>query len=212
MMERSLVWKSCQVIARIGTTLLFDLKTYGRDNVPQTGGVILVANHQSYLDPVLVAVQLRRPVSYMAKSELFTNRYFGWLIRTLHAYPVRQGEGDVGAVRETIRRLQEGYALNIYPEGSRTETGQIGRMEKGIALIIRRAGVPIVPVAIQGSFIAWPVWRWIFRAYPIRVLYGQPMDLTKLKSQEILQQIDVALHSLQAQLRRGSCPKRRLAS
>ena len=100
--------RTCR-FSRIGTTLLFDLKTFDRHNVPRNGGVILAANHQSYLDPVLVAVHLRRPVSFMAKSELFTNRYFGWLIRTLHAYPVRQGEGDVGAVKETIRRLQEGY-------------------------------------------------------------------------------------------------------
>jgi 1-acyl-sn-glycerol-3-phosphate acyltransferase len=203
-MERSLVWKCMQVFARIGTTLLFDLKTFDRRNVPRTGGVILAANHQSYLDPVLVAVHLRRPVSFMAKSELFTNRYFGWLIRTLHAYPVRQGEGDVGAVKETIRRLQEGYIVNIYPEGSRTETGQIGPMEKGIALVIRRAGVPVVPVAIEGSYAAWPKDRKIFRGRPIRVIYGKPMDLSALKSDQILQRLDAALRALHARLCDGN--------
>src|SRR5580658_503146 len=124
-MERSLVWKSLQIVARIGTTLLFDLKTFGTQNVPRQGGVILAANHQSYLDPVLVAVHLRRPVSYLAKSELFENRYLSWLIRALEAFPVRQGEGDISAVRETIRRLGEGYLLNLYPEGTRTLDGQI---------------------------------------------------------------------------------------
>jgi len=199
-MERSLVWKSLQVFARIGTTLLFDLKTFDRHNVPRSGGVILAANHQSYLDPVLVAVHLRRPVSFMAKSELFSNRYFGWLIRTLHAYPVRQGEGDVGAVKETIRRLQEGYIVNIYPEGSRTQTGEIGPMEKGIALVIRRAGVPVVPVAIDGSYAAWPKDRKIFRGRPIRVLYGEPMNLSGLKGEQILGRLDRALRSLHARL------------
>lgn len=198
--QRSLVWKSLQVFARIGTTLLFDLKIFDRGNVPRSGGVILAANHQSYLDPVLVAVHLCRPVSFMAKSELFTNRYFGWLIRTLHAYPVRQGEGDVGAVKETIRRLQEGYAVNIYPEGSRTETGQIGPMEKGIALVIRRAAVPVVPVAIEGSFAAWPKARRLFRGRPIRVIYGKPMNFTGMKAEQILAQLDAALRSLHARL------------
>jgi 1-acyl-sn-glycerol-3-phosphate acyltransferase len=139
MNQRSFVWKSLQIIARLGTTLMFDLKTYGDENVPKDGGVLLVANHQSYLDPVLVAVHLSRPVSFLAKSELFENPHFGWFIRMLHAFPVRQGEGDIGAVKEIIRRLGEGHALNIYPEGSRTETGEIGRLEKGVALVIRRA-------------------------------------------------------------------------
>src|ERR1700688_1742001 len=100
MTQRSLIWKYFQIIARIGTTLMFDLKTYGRENVPKDGGVLLVANHQSYLDPGLVAVHLYRPVSFLAKSELFENPYFGWFIRKLHAFPVRQGDGDVGAVKE----------------------------------------------------------------------------------------------------------------
>jgi 1-acyl-sn-glycerol-3-phosphate acyltransferase len=200
-MERSFLWKSLQIMARLGTTRRFDLKTFGRENVPKTGGVLLVANHQSYLDPVLVAVHLRRPVSFMAKSELFTNPYFGWLIRALHAYPVRQGEGDVGAIRETIRRLQEGHILNIYPEGSRTQTGEIGTMEKGVALIIRKAKVPVVPVAIDGSFKAWPKGHKFFHNHPIRVLYGKPMQLSELKGDEIVRQIDESLHRLFHELR-----------
>lgn len=201
MNERSFAWKSLQAISRILTTLLFDLKTYDRQNVPKTGGVLLVANHQSYLDPVLVAVQLYRPVSFLAKSELFTNPYFGWLIRLLHAFPVRQGEGDVGAVKETIRRLQEGYALNIYPEGSRTETGEIGPLEKGVALVIRRAGVPVVPVAIDGSFLAWPKRRKLFRPHPVRVIYGKPMDMSQMKGDQIVEELQRQLRTLQAALR-----------
>ena len=109
----------------------------GTKMCPKDGGVLLVANHQSFLDPVLVAVHLSRPVSFLAKSELFENPYFGWFIRMLHAFPVRQGEGDIGAVKEIIRRLGEGHAVNIYPEGSRTETGEMARLEKG-----RGAGDP----------------------------------------------------------------------
>jgi len=200
-MEESLVWKSLKVVTRILTTVLFDLKTYGRGNVPSRGGALLVANHQSYLDPMLIAVQLRRPVCFLARSSLFTNRYFGWLIRTLHAFPVRQGEGDVGAVKEAIHRLREGHVLNIYPEGSRSETGQIGPMEKGVALVIRRAGVPVVPVAIDGSFQAWPRDRILFRPHPIRVLYGPAMDLSRCSAEEILSRIDAALRGLLSQLR-----------
>jgi 1-acyl-sn-glycerol-3-phosphate acyltransferase len=201
--QRSFVWKSLQIIARVWTTLYFDLKTYGVENVPKTGGVLLVANHQSYLDPVLVAVHLYRPVSFLAKSELFENHYFGWLIRTLHAFPVRQGEGDIGAVKEVIRRLGEGYALNMYPEGSRTENGEVGPMEKGVALVIRRAGVPVVPVAIHGSFEAWPKGYKIFRPHRVRMKYGKPIDFNGKKGDEIVRELEERVKGLLAELQAG---------
>jgi len=201
MTQRSLLWKVLQAGCRIVTTLMFDLKVYGRDNLPSTGGVLLVANHQSYLDPILVAVHLKRPVSFLAKSELFENRYFGWLIRSLHAFPVRQGEGDVGAVRETIRRVQEGHVLNIYPEGSRSDDGEMAPLMSGIALIVKRAEAPIVPVAIEGAFGAWPRQRKIFRAHPVRIMYGPPLHVNGLKGREIVDLLDKTLRQMIAELR-----------
>jgi 1-acyl-sn-glycerol-3-phosphate acyltransferase len=201
-MERSFLWKSLQIVARFLTTMLFDLQVYGVENVPQTGGVLLVANHGSYLDPVLVAVRLRRPVSFLAKSELFENRWFGWLIRALHAFPVRQGQGDLAAVRETIRRLEEGYALNIYPEGTRTEDGQIAPLQRGVALVLRKTNVPIIPVAIDGSFEAWPSKNKIFRPGTIRVLYGKPMHFKDMDAHDILAKLHQALCDLLSELRR----------
>src|SRR5207244_1793322 len=146
-----------------------DIRIYGTRHVPKTGGVLLVSNHQSYLDPVLLAVGLERPLSYMAKSELFRNRAFAWLIRSLNAFPVEQGAGDVGAVKETIHRLQEGHALNIYPEGTRSDDGEMLPIEKGVGLVIRRAKVPVVPVVIDGAYRAWGKSMKFPRATPVRV-------------------------------------------
>jgi 1-acyl-sn-glycerol-3-phosphate acyltransferase len=201
-MERSLLWKSLQILARFLTTNLFDLKVYGIENVPETGGVLLVANHQSYLDPVLVAVRLRRAVSFMAKSELFENRYLGWLIRSLHAYPVRKGEGDIGAIRQAIQRLNAGYALNVYPEGTRTLDGKIAPLEKGIALILRKVDVPVIPVAIHGSFDAWPKGEKVFHSHPIRVNYGKPLYFKGLPAKEILDTLHTNLVCLHEELKR----------
>lgn len=200
--ERSLLWKLLKSFCRIVTSCLFDLKVYGRQHVPRHGGALLVANHQSYLDPIVVAVQLDRPVSFLAKSELFENLYFGGLIRSLHAFPVRQGEGDVGAVRETIRRLREGHVLNIYPEGSRSDDGEITALQAGISLIVRRAGVPIVPVVIDGAFKAWPRHRRLFRAAPVRVMYGPALHLNGMKSREIVDRIEATLRTMLHELRR----------
>jgi len=143
----SVVWRSMKVIVRIFTTLMFDLKVYGLHNVPSRGGALLLSNHQSNLDPMLIGVKLRRPASYMAKSELFEkSRLFTWAIRTLHAFPVRRGQGDVGAIKEALARLHEGRLLTMYPEGTRTLDGQIGRVLPGVAVVVRRARVPVLPL------------------------------------------------------------------
>lgn len=200
-MKTSILWNLTKSLCRIISTVCFDLKVYGTRNIPRRGGVLLVANHESYLDPVLVGVQISRPLFFLAKSELFENPVFGWFIRSLNAFPVRQGEGDIGAVRETIRRLKEGHMLNIFPEGSRSETGELGPIEPGIGLIIRRAGVPVVPVAVIGSFEAWPRDRMLFRSHPIRVLYGPPLRLDGMKSDQIVQIIDETFRAMLDNLR-----------
>jgi len=205
--RRTPIWIVIQAICRIMNTIFFDLKTYGKYNIPKTGGVLLLSNHQSYLDPVILSSGLDRTLSYLAKSELFRNRCVAWLISSLNAFPVAQGSGDVGAVKETIHRLQEGHLLNVYPEGSRTEDGEILPLEKGVALIIRRAKVPVVPVAITGSFEAWPKSKKFCRFYPIRIVVGPPMnELWKLDRDEIMAKIDTTLRTMYDDLRHGRIP------
>jgi 1-acyl-sn-glycerol-3-phosphate acyltransferase len=202
-MKPTLLFKSLQAFARIMTTLLFDLKVFGSHRVPLTGGVLLISNHQSYLDPVLLGVRLRRPLSYLAKSELFINPFFSWLIRQLGAFPIRQHSSDVGAMKETIARLQEGHVLTIFPEGTRTENGELSPIEPGVALVIRKAKVPVVPVVIIGAFEAWPLFRKWFRPAPIRMLYGQPMDMSKMDRAQILKTIDQTFRAMIEQLRKN---------
>lgn len=192
-----------RVFARIATTLVFDLKVFGVHNVPKRGGVLLLANHQSYLDPVLIGVRLHRPLSFLAKSELFENGALAWLIRSLNAFPVRQGAGDVGAVRETIRRLQEGHALVVFPEGTRTEDGEMQPLQSGFALVARKAGVPIVPVAIHGAYRAWGKGR-KFRAGPIRVSFGPPVDVAEVRPSEIVKRVERTLNRQFADLQHRS--------
>jgi 1-acyl-sn-glycerol-3-phosphate acyltransferase len=200
-------WRVCRSFAYIGTVLLFDVKTYGVKNVPKTGGALMISNHQSYLDPVLLGVNLPRPLSYLAKSELFVNPFLRRLITSLRAFPVRQGKGDRAAIEETVRRLREGHMLNIFPEGTRTETGEIAPIQRGAALVVRRANVPIVPAVIHGSWEAWPQNRKMFRAHPIRVLYGKPLEVSGMKGEEIVALIDRTLREMFADLRAGRIEK-----
>lgn len=187
--QATVLYKTGRVLVRVMTTLLWDLKVYGLENVPRTGGVLLISNHQSYLDPMLLAVQLRRPVSFLARSTLFEKRAFGWLISRLNAFPVRRGEGDIGAVKEAIRRLKEGRVLMMFPEGTRSRDGKLGRIQPGISMLVRRAGVPVVPAAISGAFQAWPRSRKLPRAHPIRVVYGKPLETEGLKGEKLVELI-----------------------
>ena len=197
----TLLWNVGKIICRIVVSRYFDLKVYGAHHVPKSGGVLLASSHQSYLDPVLLGVKLNRPMSYLARSGLFKNPIFGWLIRNLNAFPVRQGEGDIGAVKETIRRLQEGHALNIFPEGTRSRDGELQKIESGIALIVRRAEVPVVPAVIDGSFDAMPPGSKMIRPAPIRVAFGPVMEVAGMKGGQIVKKIDETFHAMLADLR-----------
>jgi 1-acyl-sn-glycerol-3-phosphate acyltransferase len=195
------VYNFMRALLRILSSVWFDLKVYGKENVPETGGVLLVANHQSFLDPAVLGVQLRRKASFLAKSELFENPIFGWGIRRCNAFPVRQGEGDVGAVKETIRRLQEGHMLTVFPEGGRSPDGELQPILNGASLVVRKAQVPIVPVIIEGSFKAWSKDMKIWQRHPIRVMFGKPAVVHHLKAKEITAFIDQQFHELLAELR-----------
>ena len=206
--HRSPIYRVGHAVCRLTTALAFDLKAYGVKNVPKTGGVLIVANHQSYLDPVILGAPMLRVLSFLAKSELFEGqrpigRLFASLIRNLNAFPVRQGEGDVGAVRETIRRLQEGHVLTMFPEGGRSDSEEIDPMQGGVGLIVRRAGptVRVVPAAIHGAFKAWPRHRKLPRPSPIRVKYGPARQLAHLKAAEIVKIIDQDIRRLYGELR-----------
>ena len=200
--EHSFLWKCLQLVVRPVAVFLFDLKVYGRDNIPAHGGVLIVSNHQSLLDPILLPLRLDRPLNYIAKSELFMNPVFAWFLRSiLNAFPVRQGHGDVRAVKETIQRLQEGHLMNIYPEGARTEDGEIAPLQRGVALIVERAQVIVIPAVIVGAFEAWPIHRKFLRRWPVRIQFGPAMDLTGLDRDEILAAIDWTLRSMFVALR-----------
>ena len=194
------MWKFLQMLCYIFTVLVFDLKAYGKRNVPTEGGVLLLANHQSFLDPVLVAVKLNRAVSFLARSTLWKGA-FGWLITSLNAFPVKQGRGDLGAMKQSIAVLQAGRALLVFPEGARTNDGEMAPLASGISLLIRRAKVPVVPVAIEGGFKAWPRSSKFFKPAKIRVMFGEPIDFTNRNADEIAPEVEKQIRLLIESLR-----------
>src|SRR5919109_146513 len=137
----------------------FRLELRGTEHIPRAGGLIIVPNHQTYADPPLVTIPVRRPVYYMAWSRLFDIPVFSQFIRLLRAFPVDIESRDARATREAVRLLQSGAALMIFPEGERTPDGRVQRFKPGAFRLAVSVGVPVLPVTIVGGDHAWPPGR-----------------------------------------------------
>lgn len=156
----------------------FRLRTIGTENVPGTGAVLLVPNHSSYADPFLQARDLSRPVRFMTKSTLFEVPLLGGLVRRGGGFPVRRGQGDIGALEMTRRMLEHGQAVFVYPEGTRFRTGlALGPPKRGVARLALETGVPVVPIATWGAKERSLYGRGRGQRPMVTTVYGEPMHL-----------------------------------
>ncbi len=151
-------------------------KIYGTDHVPKQGPLIVVSNHASDFDPPILSNCVGRPVSYMAKEELFHVPVLKQAIELYGAYPVKRGMGDRSAIRAALNKLEDGWAVGIFLQGTRSPDGRISSPKLGAALIAAKAQVPLLPVSLwgtekivkKGSFLPKPV--------PVTVRIGIPLD------------------------------------
>lgn len=159
----------CKGLVCLGMKIAYNLKFMGRENIPKDTTVIFASNHRTNADPPLVASGVKSKSSFMAKEELFKNKIFAWLIRSLGAFPVSRGKGDMGVIDTAVERLENGSNLMIFPEGTRSKDGKVHRGHTGAALIAARTGKLIVPVGIVFGE------KLKFRC-KITVTYGKPID------------------------------------
>jgi len=157
----------CRFLIRV----VFGFRAVAPQNVPAGGAVIVACNHVSYLDPVVLGIGFRRPVTYLAKKELFAIPVLGPIIVGLGVYPLDREAGGVAAVRAALRALKDGRCVGIFPEGTRNLTGDV-QGKGGAALLGALSGAPVVPAAISGTRRARPF-------HPIRVIYGEPLHIER---------------------------------
>lgn len=149
--------------------LYMRVKVEGTENIPAGGPLIVCANHIAWLDPVLVTCSTKRLIHWMAKAEVFKFPLIGPLFHKIYVYPVDRGKPDIGAIRDSIAILKGDGVLGIFPEGHRQgDSGVLGQMQPGAALIALRSGSPVIPVAIRG--------RYGFMR-TVTVAYGKPLTL-----------------------------------
>ncbi len=171
-----MIYLLTKVVLFIFLKLFFRFSVRGRHNLG-VGPTVLVANHTSYLDPVVVGVASSRPVYFMAKEELFGVPFLGWYIKQLHAFPVKRENLDRKVLRTAIGHLKRNRAVLVFPEGRRNRGAELAEALNGAAFIAYKAGAKIVPVAIKGTSEVRPPGSRFVRFPKISVRFGEPIEL-----------------------------------
>lgn len=167
-----LFYRLCWSLVRIFLILYCRLRTAGMENIPVEGGFILACNHIAAGDPPFLGAALKREMYFLAKKELFENPLLGLLIRNLNAIPVDRGVFDRNALAISRQKLQAGFGLILFPEGTRSRTGRLGRGKPGVGMLALEVGVPVVPARIENSrkFLRLP-----FTGKRLVMKFGSPM-------------------------------------
>jgi 1-acyl-sn-glycerol-3-phosphate acyltransferase len=208
------IYETTFVFSAAAMTLGWSLRTEGRQHIPSSGPALLISNHQSFLDPILVGLGTRRHLCYLARKTLFRHRALAWLIRMLNAVPIdHDGVGKEG-IKTVLQALESGQAVVVFPEGHRTPDGAMLPLRAGIQLLIKRTKAPIVPVGIAGAFQAWPSWRHYPLPAPLflpasprclAVCVGKPLDASRfaaLPRQQTLEELHGAIESVRKRAER----------
>ena len=154
---------------------IYRFEVIGKENFPAEGGVLLCSNHIDNLDPPVVGINAPRPVYFMAKEELFNVPVLGKILPDLNAFPVKRGMSDREALRKGLGILKEGNVLGLFPEGTRSKTGQLGKGLAGAGFFALRSESHVVPCAIIGPYKAFS---------KLKVVYGKPIDMKELRERK----------------------------
>lgn len=173
-------WRFYRFLLRLIFYTWLRYRARGFERLPSQGGALLLINHQSYLDPFLTGLPIERPVSYLARDSLFRIPVIRWILRHTYVMPINREAASTASLREAIRRLEHGFYVGIFPEGTRTSTGEIGPLKPGFLALMRRAKVPVYPVGIAGAFQALPRGSCFLRPVKVRVVFGEALSPDEL--------------------------------
>jgi 1-acyl-sn-glycerol-3-phosphate acyltransferase len=177
--------------------IFLGLDVRGEENIPRSGGFILASNHTSNLDPVVLGVACPVDISFMAKEELFRNRFFGAILNMVNAFPVKRDKADIGAIRQAVRRVKAGHGLLIFPEGGRQTDGSLGAAKEGIGFLALKLNVPVIPAYITGTDKALPAGARQITAQRVAVTFGSKMTFERrMAYHEIAEQVMQAIAKL----------------
>ncbi|MFQ5734266.1 MAG: lysophospholipid acyltransferase family protein [Planctomycetaceae bacterium] len=174
-------WLLGRFLLQIAFTVWFRFRVRGLHYLPESGGGLVLSNHQSHLDPLLLQIALHRPIGFLARDNLFRVPFVGWVLRRHYVLGINRESVAASVIRESVRRMQHGFLLGIFPEGTRTQDGSVGEFKPGFVAIVRRAKLPIYPVGVAGAFEALPRGTWFPRPRRVRIVYGEPLTYAELE-------------------------------
>lgn len=177
----NIFYSFAQIVLNPPLKILFRLEVKGKDNIPKSGGVILAAHHESYLDPVVAGTASPRQIYFLARKELFQLGFFSWLISHLNAMPISREQLQISTFKKSLEILKKGRVLLLFPEGTRSPAGIISKGERGVGLIAAKANVPVIPVLIKGSGNALPRGKKWITSHKISITFGKPLYFEKLE-------------------------------
>ncbi|MCE7791027.1 1-acyl-sn-glycerol-3-phosphate acyltransferase [Salipaludibacillus sp. CUR1] len=164
-----------QFICRTYFRIFYRVKIEGKENIPSDTGVLLCSNHIHLLDPPLVGAFLKRQTRFMAKAELFQAPILKQLLPKLGAFPIRRGMSDRQAMRTGLKLLKESEVVGLFPEGTRSKTGKLGKGLTGVGFFALRSNAAVIPCAVIGSY------KWFST---LKVVYGPPVDMETLRERK----------------------------
>ena len=181
-LAKRLLYDTIHCTCRLSAVGFLRVRCTGREHEPREGGALVLSNHQSLFDPLLVGLALNRRMSPLARDTLFAFAPFAWLIRSLDAIPIdREGSGLAG-LKEMLRRLKGGQVVLMFPEGTRTLDGEVAPLKAGFSALAKRSHVPLVPIGIAGAFEAWPRTQLLPGLTTIHVHIGEPISPEEAES------------------------------
>lgn len=172
-----MLYRLSRFFARVFFYSYFRLKVVGREHIPQEGSCIVVGNHASLLDPLLICAIFARPIHYITYAFFYFHPWMHWFCKRVYCIPVKKEGNDVSALKRSLRLLKHDECVGIFPEGARSETGRLGPGHAGGALIALKSGAPILPIGISGAYEAFPKGAWFPKPLRITVTVGEPFSL-----------------------------------
>jgi 1-acyl-sn-glycerol-3-phosphate acyltransferase len=201
-------WYSiARFICRVFCAIFFKLRVCGAENIPKEGAFLLVSNHQSFLDPLFCGVRIKRHLNFLARDSLFKIFFFGRLIFSVNAIPVKRGAADLSAMRTVIAKLRSGKGVCLFPEGTRTFDGRIAEFKPGLGLLCRRGEAAVVPAVVDGAFEAWPRHKKLFSpGRKIVVCFGPAItaeQIAQMDDRQLAEKLTSLLREMQNDCRKN---------
>ena len=189
----------CDATQRLALRAFSDLTVTGMERVPAGGPLILVANHQSNIDPPLIGAIFPRRVWFLAKEGIFKHPLSNWFLRSWGAFPLRRGETDVGAIRWVMDKLSRGQVVMLFPEGTRNP-GAMRVAHPGVSQLALKMNVPLVPIGITGTERFNTVLRVFNPTGTLRITVGEPFTLPPSKGRQTPEQLESLTNAIMARI------------